>query len=80
MVENKKARYTVGAWEPALEAIFRHHPSAKLAYTGRLDINDFTQVTSIFIQIIVYLLTKLRLLHKRIYFLSLDQIDTAVWV
>ncbi|KAG6441864.1 uncharacterized protein LOC115448221 [Manduca sexta] len=43
MVENKEARYVVGAWEPALEAIFRHHPSAKLAYTGRLDINDFTQ-------------------------------------
>ncbi|KAJ0182268.1 hypothetical protein K1T71_001637 [Dendrolimus kikuchii] len=43
MVENKMARYVVGAWEPALEAIFSHHPSAKLAYTGRLDINDFTQ-------------------------------------
>ncbi|CAK1540320.1 unnamed protein product [Leptosia nina] len=43
MVENKQARYTVSAWESALEAIFRHHPSAKLAYTGRLDINDFTQ-------------------------------------
>ncbi|CAH0727621.1 unnamed protein product, partial [Brenthis ino] len=43
MVENKQARYVVGAWEPALEAIFRHHASAKLAYTGRLDINDFTQ-------------------------------------
>ncbi|XP_026738635.1 uncharacterized protein LOC113501658 [Trichoplusia ni] len=43
MVEEKEARYMVGAWEPALEAIFRHHPSAKLAYTGRLDINDFTQ-------------------------------------
>ncbi|CAH3953396.1 uncharacterized protein LOC123714181 isoform X1 [Pieris brassicae] len=43
MVENKQARYTVSAWESALEAIFRQHPSAKLAYTGRLDINDFTQ-------------------------------------
>ncbi|XP_050554573.1 uncharacterized protein LOC118270080 isoform X1 [Spodoptera frugiperda] len=43
MVENTQARYVVSAWEPALEAIFRHHPSAKLAYTGRLDINDFTQ-------------------------------------
>ncbi|KAF9420320.1 hypothetical protein HW555_003381 [Spodoptera exigua] len=43
MVENRQARYVVSAWEPALEAIFRHHPSAKLAYTGRLDINDFTQ-------------------------------------
>ncbi|CAH1286876.1 unnamed protein product [Chrysodeixis includens] len=43
MVEAKEARYMVGAWEPALEAIFRHHPSAKLGYTGRLDINDFTQ-------------------------------------
>ncbi|XP_038220797.1 uncharacterized protein LOC119838768 [Zerene cesonia] len=43
MVENKQARYVVSAWEPALEAIFRHHPSAKFAYTGRLDINDFTQ-------------------------------------
>ncbi|XP_063395563.1 uncharacterized protein LOC134680367 [Cydia fagiglandana] len=43
MVENRLARYVVGAWEPALEAIFRHHPSAKLAYTGQLDINDFTQ-------------------------------------
>ncbi|XP_031768976.2 uncharacterized protein LOC113519158 [Galleria mellonella] len=43
MAENKLARYVVGAWEPALEAIFRHHPSAKLAYTGKLDINDFTQ-------------------------------------
>ncbi|XP_063899764.1 armadillo repeat-containing protein 3 [Helicoverpa armigera] len=43
MVENKQARYVVSAWEAALEAIFRHHPSAKLAYTGRLDINDFTQ-------------------------------------
>ncbi|XP_061709291.1 uncharacterized protein LOC133519288 [Cydia pomonella] len=43
MVENRLARYVVSAWEPALEAIFRHHPSAKLAYTGRLDINDFTQ-------------------------------------
>ncbi|CAB3256251.1 unnamed protein product [Arctia plantaginis] len=42
MVENRQARYVVGAWEPAIEAIFRHHPSAKLAYTGRLDINDFT--------------------------------------
>lgn len=47
MVEEKEARYMVGAWEPALEAIFRHHPSAKLAYTGRLDINDFTQVRSL---------------------------------
>lgn len=44
MVENKQARYVVGAWEPALETIFRHHPSAKLAYTGRLDINDFMSV------------------------------------
>ncbi|XP_045496668.1 uncharacterized protein LOC123695020 isoform X2 [Colias croceus] len=43
MVENKQARYVVSAWEPALEAIFRQHPSAKFAYTGRLDINDFTQ-------------------------------------
>ncbi|XP_047984693.1 uncharacterized protein LOC125225159 [Leguminivora glycinivorella] len=43
MVENRLARYVVSAWEPALEAIFKHHPSAKLAYTGRLDINDFTQ-------------------------------------
>ncbi|XP_059051140.1 uncharacterized protein LOC131845977 isoform X1 [Achroia grisella] len=43
MVENKLARYVVGAWEPAIEAIFRHHPSAKFAYTGKLDINDFTQ-------------------------------------
>ncbi|XP_050669835.1 uncharacterized protein LOC126968765 [Leptidea sinapis] len=43
MVQNKQARYVVSAWEPALEAIFRQHPSAKLAYTGRLDINDFTQ-------------------------------------
>ncbi|CAH1639964.1 unnamed protein product [Spodoptera littoralis] len=43
MVENRQARYIVSAWEPALEAIFRRHPSAKLAYTGRLDINDFTQ-------------------------------------
>ncbi|XP_064071601.1 uncharacterized protein LOC113402135 [Vanessa tameamea] len=43
MVENKKARYVVSAWEPALESIFRHHPSAKFAYTGRLDINDFTK-------------------------------------
>ncbi|KAJ8736034.1 hypothetical protein PYW08_006690 [Mythimna loreyi] len=43
MVGNRQARYVVGAWEPALEAIFRHHPSAKLAYTGRLDMNDFTQ-------------------------------------
>ncbi|KAJ2948187.1 hypothetical protein O0L34_g9996 [Tuta absoluta] len=42
MIEEKKARYTVCAWEPAIEAIFRHHPSAKLAYTGRLEINDFT--------------------------------------
>ncbi|XP_026319384.1 uncharacterized protein LOC113229907 [Hyposmocoma kahamanoa] len=42
MVENKEARYKVKVWEPALEAIFRHHPSAKLAYAGRLDINDFT--------------------------------------
>ncbi|XP_075981283.1 armadillo repeat-containing protein 3-like isoform X2 [Anticarsia gemmatalis] len=42
MVENRQARYVVGAWEPALETIFKHHPSAKLAYTGRLDINDFT--------------------------------------
>ncbi|XP_063616364.1 uncharacterized protein LOC134789689 isoform X2 [Cydia splendana] len=43
MVENRLARYVVGAWEPTLEAIFRHHPSAKLAYTGRLDINDYTR-------------------------------------
>ncbi|XP_028036231.1 armadillo repeat-containing protein 3 [Bombyx mandarina] len=43
MIENKAARYVVGAWEPAIEAIFRHHPSAKFAYTGTLDINDFTQ-------------------------------------
>ncbi|CAG9796326.1 unnamed protein product [Diatraea saccharalis] len=43
MVGNKLARYVVGAWEPALEAIFNHHPSAKLAYTGRLDINDFAK-------------------------------------
>ncbi|RVE43339.1 hypothetical protein evm_012010 [Chilo suppressalis] len=43
MVGNRMARYVVGAWEPALEAIFNHHPSAKLAYTGRLDINDFTK-------------------------------------
>ncbi|KAM3967861.1 LOW QUALITY PROTEIN: armadillo repeat-containing protein 3 [Aphomia sociella] len=43
MVENKLARYAVGAWEPSLEAIFRHHPSAKLAYTGKLDINDYTE-------------------------------------
>ncbi|XP_034831831.1 armadillo repeat-containing protein 3 [Maniola hyperantus] len=43
MVENKQARYVVSAWELALEEIFRHHPSAKFAYTGRLDINDFTQ-------------------------------------
>ncbi|XP_039759536.1 uncharacterized protein LOC120633393 [Pararge aegeria] len=43
MVENKQARYVVSAWEPALEEIFRHHPSAKFAYTGRLDMNDFTQ-------------------------------------
>ncbi|XP_022822162.1 uncharacterized protein LOC111353390 [Spodoptera litura] len=43
MVESRQARYIVSAWEPALEAIFRRHPSAKLAYTGRLDINDFTQ-------------------------------------
>ncbi|XP_063616215.1 uncharacterized protein LOC134789576 [Cydia splendana] len=43
MVENRLARYVVSAWEPALEAIFRHHPSAKLAYTGRLDLNDFTR-------------------------------------
>ncbi|XP_072939253.1 armadillo repeat-containing protein 3 [Epargyreus clarus] len=43
MVENTQARYVVSAWEPALEAIFRNHPSAKFAYTGRLDINDFTQ-------------------------------------
>ncbi|XP_026331091.1 uncharacterized protein LOC113238484, partial [Hyposmocoma kahamanoa] len=42
MVQNKQARYKVSAWEPALEEIFRHHPSAKLAYTGLLDINDFT--------------------------------------
>lgn len=44
MVEDKQARYVVSAWEPALETIFRYHPSAKFAYTGRLDINDFTQV------------------------------------
>ncbi|XP_028175545.1 uncharacterized protein LOC114363880 [Ostrinia furnacalis] len=43
MVGNRLARYVVGAWEPALEAIFRRHPAAQLAYTGRLDINDFTQ-------------------------------------
>ncbi|XP_073957467.1 uncharacterized protein isoform X2 [Choristoneura fumiferana] len=43
MVGNRLARYVVGAWEPALEAIFRHHPSAKFAYTGGLDINDFTR-------------------------------------
>ncbi|OWR40943.1 uncharacterized protein LOC116778968 [Danaus plexippus] len=43
MVEDKQARYVVSAWEPALETIFRYHPSAKFAYTGRLDINDFTQ-------------------------------------
>ncbi|KAJ8735867.1 hypothetical protein PYW07_007487 [Mythimna separata] len=43
MVGNRQARYVVGAWEPALEAIFRHHPAAKLAYTGRLEINDFTK-------------------------------------
>ncbi|CAH2102102.1 unnamed protein product [Euphydryas editha] len=43
MVENKQARYVVSAWEPALETIFQHHPSAKFAYTGRLDINDFTK-------------------------------------
>ncbi|CAG9581876.1 unnamed protein product [Danaus chrysippus] len=43
MVEEKQARYVVSAWEPALEMIFRYHPSAKFAYTGRLDINDFTQ-------------------------------------
>ncbi|XP_063616275.1 armadillo repeat-containing protein 3-like [Cydia splendana] len=43
MVENRLARYVVSTWEPALEAIFRHQPSAKLAYTGRLDINDYTQ-------------------------------------
>ncbi|XP_049882239.1 uncharacterized protein LOC126378107 [Pectinophora gossypiella] len=42
MVENKQARYVVSAWEPALEAIFAHHPSAKLAYTGCLQFNDFT--------------------------------------
>lgn len=46
MVENKEAHYKVSTWEPALEAIFLHHPSAKLAYTGRLDINDFTAVIS----------------------------------
>lgn len=44
MVENKQARYVVSAWEAALETIFQHHPSAKFAYTGRLDINDFTKV------------------------------------
>ncbi|XP_068626528.1 armadillo repeat-containing protein 3 [Battus philenor] len=43
MVENKLARYAVGAWEPALEAIFNQHLSAKLAYTGQLDINDKTK-------------------------------------
>ncbi|XP_060804939.1 uncharacterized protein LOC106140523 [Amyelois transitella] len=43
MVENKLARYVVRAWDPALETIFRHHTSAKLAYLGKLDINDFTQ-------------------------------------
>ncbi|XP_063616368.1 armadillo repeat-containing protein 3-like [Cydia splendana] len=43
MVENRLTRNVVSAWEPALEAIFRHHPSAKLAYTGRLDLNDFTR-------------------------------------
>ncbi|XP_014362590.2 armadillo repeat-containing protein 3 [Papilio machaon] len=43
MVENKQARYVVAAWEPAIEAIFQQHPSAKLAYTGRLDINDKTR-------------------------------------
>ncbi|XP_053611677.1 uncharacterized protein LOC128675920 isoform X2 [Plodia interpunctella] len=43
MVENKQARYCVSAWEPAIEAIFRHHSSAKFAYCGKLDINDFTQ-------------------------------------
>ncbi|XP_060806930.1 uncharacterized protein LOC106129776 [Amyelois transitella] len=43
MVENKQARYCVSAWEPALEAIFRHHASAKFAFCGKLDINDFTQ-------------------------------------
>ncbi|GBP77715.1 hypothetical protein EVAR_62050_1 [Eumeta japonica] len=43
MVEERQARYAVGAWEPALEAVFSRHASAKLAYTGRLDINDYTQ-------------------------------------
>ncbi|XP_053611630.1 uncharacterized protein LOC128675905 [Plodia interpunctella] len=43
MVENRMARYVVRAWNPALDTIFRHHTSAKLAYIGRLDINDFTQ-------------------------------------
>ncbi|CAH0695525.1 unnamed protein product [Spodoptera exigua] len=59
MVENRQARYVVSAWEPALEAIFRHHPSAKLAYTGRLDINDFTQVT--YVQVFLDMFDKNRL-------------------
>ncbi|XP_075981402.1 armadillo repeat-containing protein 3-like [Anticarsia gemmatalis] len=42
MVENKRIRYVVNTWEPALKAIFRQNPSAKLAYIGRLDIDDFT--------------------------------------
>jgi hypothetical protein len=54
MVSNKMARYVVGAWEPALEAIFNHHPSAKLAYTGRLDINDFTKVRYLRHVVIIY--------------------------
>lgn len=44
MVESKQACYKVSMWQSALEEIYRHHPSAKLAYTGRLDIDDFTSV------------------------------------
>lgn len=42
MIENKAARYAVSVWEAAIEAIFKHHPSAKFAYKSKLDINDYT--------------------------------------
>ncbi|CAG9136801.1 unnamed protein product [Plutella xylostella] len=42
MVTNRQARYAVSAWEAALESVFKHNPSAKFAYTGRLDVTDFT--------------------------------------
>ncbi|XP_075977018.1 armadillo repeat-containing protein 3-like [Anticarsia gemmatalis] len=42
MVNNRRARYAVRSWDPAIQSIFRLHPSAKLAYTGRLDLDDFT--------------------------------------